>query len=105
MDHSQKVDVPLDHQVEIGRAAKYLVGELDCDSWYVACRRENLFVLHLNRQGVHKFALSFECSSPVDKAIYHDPKAWALRITPLHSQDSLTETRILELKAGLARLN
>jgi hypothetical protein len=105
MDLAHKIEVSLVHPVEVSRAANCLVHELECDSWFVACRREHLYVLHLNQGGEHKFAVSFECTSPVDKGIYHDPKAWSLRITPLHSEDSLSEARILQIKAGLAELN
>jgi hypothetical protein len=48
--------------------------------------------------------VSFECTPPVDKAIYHGSKAWELSIIPLHSEGSLQEDAVKEIKAGLAAL-
>ena len=108
MDHAHKIDVPLVHLVDVNHAVQFLLPKLDCDSWCVACHHdpthEHQFVFHLTKNGVDRFAVSFECTPPVDKAIYHGSKAWVLSIIPLHSEGSLREEVVKEIKAGLAAL-
>ena len=77
---------------------------LDCDEWFVACQHDHLLVIELRRQGRNEYAVRFECSSPVDKAIYHGSKAWAISILPLHEQGGLQPSKLEEIKAGLLNL-
>jgi hypothetical protein len=103
-ENSQTVEIRPSHRIEVGEAAKYLLAALDCDEWFVACRHDHLIVIQLSQQGRHKYAVRFECSSPVDKAIYHGSKAWSLSILPLHDVDDLPPGKMAEIKAGLAKL-
>jgi len=104
MDHAHKTDVQLVHLVDVNHAVQFLLPKLDCDSWYVVCHHEHQFVFHLTKKGADRFAVSFECTPPVDKAIYHGSKAWELSIIPLHGEGSLQEDAVEEIKAGLAVL-
>ncbi len=105
MEHTHKVDVPLTHQVDMGEAARYLVHKLGCDSWYVACHHDHFFVLHLSRSARDRYAARFECTSPVDKGIYHGGRAWSLAIVPLQPEEDLNPDMVKQIKAGLAELN
>ena len=67
MDHAHKVDVPLAHTVDVSEATKCLLHQLDCDDWYVACHHEHLFVFHLTQGAVDRYAVSYQCTSPVEK--------------------------------------
>ena len=40
MDHAHKFDVLLAHEVDVSKATKFLLHQLDCDHWYVACHHE-----------------------------------------------------------------
>lgn len=104
MERSQTVEIRPCHRIDVGEAAKYLLAALECDDWFVACRHDHLLVIQLSRHGCHKYAVRFECTSPVDKAIYHGSKAWSLSILPLHEQDELPAAKTDEIKAGLANL-
>lgn len=104
MEHAHKIDVPLAHRVEINEATKYLLHKLGCDSWYVACHHEHLFVLHLTKAGGDQYAARFECTSPIEKGVYHTSRAWSLSIIPLAGQENLSESAVDELRAALAAL-
>lgn len=104
MERTHQVEVRLPHRIDVGEAAKYLLSVLDCDDWYVACQREHLLVIQLSQQGKHKYAVRFECSSPVEKAIYHGSKAWSLSVTPLGDAGDLTAAQVAQLKTGLGKL-
>ena len=104
MDHEHKVDVRLSHHVDVSQAIDYLKGELGCDSWYVACHHEHLFVFRLTRDSADRFAVRVECTAPVEKGIYYGSKAWSLSLSPLHHESSLTEEKIQQIQAGLAGL-
>jgi hypothetical protein len=104
MDVSHKFDIRMAHHVDLGAALKFLGKHLGCDSWYVACHHEHVFVLRLSNSAIDKFAVRFECTAPVEKGIYHDSKAWSLSITSLHDQRSLTEKEIKQIETGLAEV-
>jgi hypothetical protein len=104
VENAQTVEIRPCHRIEVGEAAKYLLAALDCDEWFVACRHDHLIVIQLSSHGLHKYAVRFECTSPVDKAIYHGSKAWCLSILPLHDTDDLTAGKMTEIKDGLAKL-
>lgn len=104
MEHSQTVEIRPCHRIEVGEAAKYLLAALDCDEWFVACRHDHLLVIQLSQQGRHKYAVRFECTSPVDKAIYHGSKAWSISIVPLREKEDLPPSKLEAIRAGLANL-
>ena len=47
MDHAHKVNVPLADELDVSKATQFLLHELACDTWYVACHHEHLFVYRL----------------------------------------------------------
>jgi hypothetical protein len=104
MEHGHKVDFPLAHHVDVGEAISYLVHQLECDNWYVACHHEHLFVFRLTLGSADKYAVKLECTAPVEKGVYHGSKAWFLSISPLHNSANLTEDEVKRLEAGLAAL-
>lgn len=104
MDHAHKVDVLLAHEVDVGNATQILLHQLDCDRWYVACHRDHLFVYHLAKGAEDRYAVSFDCTPPVEKGIYHGSRAWSLAIIPLHNVGALPESKEHEIKSSLASL-
>ncbi len=104
MDHAHKVDVLLAHEVDVSNATKFLLPQLDCDHWYVACHHEALFVYHLRKGGEDRYAVSFQCTAPVEKGIYHGSRAWSLSIIPLHGVEALPEAKEQAIKDGLTAL-
>jgi hypothetical protein len=59
----------------VNKATTLLLHQLDCDHWYVACHHENLFVYHLTKGAEDRDAVSFQCTPPVEKGIYHGSRA------------------------------
>jgi hypothetical protein len=104
MDHAHKCDVLLAHEVDVSKAAKFLLHQLDCDDWYVACRHEHLYVYHLTKGTEDRYAVSFQCTPPGEQGVYHGSRAWSLSIIPLHVVEALPEAKENEIKAGLAEL-
>jgi len=104
MEHAHKIDLPLAHELDVSETTQFLLHELGCDSWYVVCHQEHLFVYRLAKGGVDRYAVSFQCTPPVEKAIYHGSKTWAFSIIPLHGVEDVPEAKVREIKAGLAGL-
>jgi hypothetical protein len=46
-----------------------------------------------------------ECTEPIEKAVYHDSKAWALSISPLHHESALSAEQVKQLELALAALH
>ncbi len=104
MDHAHKVEVQLVHPVDVSQATQYLLHHLGCDDWFVACQHEHQFVARLTTREVARYAVSFECTPPTEKGIYHGSKARLLSIIPLHTEDELREDEVRDIKTGLAGL-
>jgi hypothetical protein len=104
MDHSNRVDVPLVHHVDVSAAAQYLVHQLGCDSWHVACSHEHQLIVQLTKGGVPRYTICYECTPAVEKAIYHGSRAWAMSVIPLRAEDRLSGHAVAEIEAGLAGL-
>jgi hypothetical protein len=104
MDHAHKFDVLLSHELDVSKAARFLLHQLHCDHWYVACHHEHQLVCHLTKGAEDRYAVSFQCTPPVEKGIYHGSRAWSLSIIPLHGVEALPEAKENEIKAGLAEL-
>lgn len=101
----QRVTLSLAHHLDVSRATQYLLRQLDCDGWHVACRHDHQMVVQLTRGGVATYGVSYECSPAVEKAVYHGSRAWALTIIPLHGIDNLPAHKVTEIKAGLGELH
>ena len=71
MNQIHPTQISLFRRVDVSRAAQYLAHLLHCEQWYVACRGDHQLVVHLSHGGFDRYAISFDCTSPVDKAIYH----------------------------------
>ena len=104
MEHAHKVDVRLVHQVEVSKATQFLLHQLECDNWYVACHHEHLFVYHFTKLGVDRYAACFECTPPMEKGIYHGSKAWSLSLIPLRDAEIPGDKQLAQIRAGLAQL-
>jgi hypothetical protein len=104
MEQSHRVMMPLGHRVDTSELVQYLVQQLDCDSWYVASQREQLLVLHLTKDNVKRFAVSMECTAPVEKGIYHGGHASSLCILPLGEEPDLPAETVRAVRSGLADL-
>jgi len=104
MHSAHKIAVPLAHKLDVSKAAQLLLLQLDCDSWHVACHHDHQLVCRLAKGAVDRYVVDFQCTPAVDKAIYHGSKTWALSIIPLSGAQGLPETKVEEIKAGLARL-
>jgi hypothetical protein len=104
MDHGHRVDIRLVHQVDVNRASEYLVHQLGCDGWYVACQHEHRLVIQMTRGACVRYAACYECTPPVEKALYHGSRAWEMSIVPLHREDDLREEKVKTISEGLAEL-
>lgn len=104
MDHCHRVDVRLVHQVDVGEATQYLVHQLGCDGWHVACQQEHRLIVQLTSGTSVRFAVCYECTPPVEKAIYHGSRTWEMSIVPLHDQDNLRAEKVKGITAGLGEL-
>jgi len=105
MEEQHKVLLMSGHNVEMTAATRYLQQHLGCDDWYVACHHEHLFVVHLTKGGVKKYALCFEGTPPVEKGIYHGSLSSSISIVPLGSEHDLPKEVLAEMKAGLEQLS
>jgi hypothetical protein len=101
----RRVALPLPHHLDVNGATHYMVGQLDCDRWHVACRHDHQLVVQLTRGGRARYCVAYNCSPSVERGIYHGSRAWAMVITPLHGKDNLTAQREMEIKAGLHQLH
>ena len=97
--------LPLRHHLDVTLATEYLLHQLDCDAWHVACRHDHQLVVQLTRAGMARYCVTYDCSPAVEKAIYHGSRAWAMAITPLHGEDNLAAQKVAEIKAGLGELH
>jgi hypothetical protein len=104
MDQAHKFDVPLAHQVDVSEALHYLVKELGCDDWYVACHHDHLFVFRLKQGSQDCYAVRIECHEPVEKGVFHQAKAWSLSISMLPHELARPSLNVKQLERGLARL-
>jgi hypothetical protein len=104
MEQHHKVTVPMGHRVDVAEATRYLLHRLNCDSWYVACHREHLYVLHLTKGNTKRYAVCFECTAPVDKGICHRSLASSISILPLGAEHDLAGEVAQQLKTGLLGL-
>lgn len=97
--HCSRVEVHLEHHVEVLQATERLLVPLECDSWYVACRHDHQTVVRLTKDAVVRYVLCFQCSPDVEKAVYHGSRAWALSIIPIHPGDNLTTEQEAAIRA------
>ena len=104
MDHAHRVQVPLEHPLEVTEVLHHLQHELGCESWYVACHHDHLFVFRLTKESRDRYAVSIECTSPIDKGVYHGSKTRSLSISPLHDVPNLDAQQVKRLEAELAKL-
>lgn len=101
---SHRVEVPLLHHIDVSRATEYLLHHLGCSAWHVACHHDHQWIVQLTEKDHAKYTICYECSPAVEKGIYHGSRAWAMTITPLHAEADLSETKVAEIRAGLADL-
>lgn len=101
----ERVTLSLSHHLEVSQVTHFLLNQLNCDAWHVACRHDHQMVVQLTLGGLARYGISFDCSPAVEKAVYHGSRAWALTIIPLHGNDNLPAQRLTEIKAGLAALH
>lgn len=100
----QHLSLSLRHHLDVGLVTQHLMHKLGCDEWHVMCRHDHQMVIRLTQGGLAKYHVVYECSPPVEKAVCHGSRAWALTLTPTHGEDSLPAAKVAELKAGLAGL-
>jgi hypothetical protein len=92
------------HRVDVSKAADLLAHLLECDSWYVACHREHQFVAHLAKGGADEYAISFECTAPGDKGVYHGSSTSELAVVSLGAEVDLTSAKVEQIRSALAQL-
>ena len=93
----------LAHRVDTSKIAQFLVHLLDCDYWYVVCHSEHQLVLHLSREHTDRYAVSFDCTPPVDKAVYHGSMSSQFSIIALRDQSELPDAKLEEIRTALGR--
>ena len=101
----QRVILSLRHHLDVNLATRYLLHQLDCDGWHVACRHDHQLVAQLTRGGIARYCVAYDCSPAVEKAVCHGSRAWTMAITPLHGEDNLPAPKVAEIKAGLCELH
>lgn len=101
----ERVTLSLPHHLDVSRATQHLAQELGCDGWHVGCRHDHQVVVQLTSGGAPRYGVSYECSPPVEKAVFHGSRAWALTIIPLHGSDNLSADQVTALRTGLAALH
>jgi len=101
----ERVALSLPHHLDVSRATQFLAQELGCEGWHVGCRHDHQVVVQLTTGGVARYGISYDCSPPVEKAVYHGSRAWSLTIIPLHGHDNLGADKVAAIKAGLAELH
>jgi len=101
----ERVTLSLPHHLDVSRATQHLAQQLDCDGWHVGCRHDHQVVVQLTCGGIAQYGISYDCSPPVEKAVYHGSRAWSLTIIPLHGKDNLPADKIKAIKTGLAGLH
>ena len=103
--HHHRIEMLPGHLVDVPETSHWLLQELKCDDWFVACRNNHQCVVRLTRGGIPHYAVSFQCTPAVDKAIYHGSRAWSVSIIPLDNEADLDAETLHRVKAGLAGLN
>lgn len=101
----QRASLTLGHHVDVSHASHELARQLGCDGWHVVCQHEHQQVVQFTRDGSARYCVAFDCTPPVEKAVYHGSRAWALTIIPQHGEDNLPSTRVAEVKSALAGLH
>jgi hypothetical protein len=104
MNSRKLAEFSLAHRLDVSRIAEYLTHALDCESWYVVCHQERQFVIHLTQGGADRFAVSFECTPPADKGIYHGSLASEFCLIALGGEADVPADKINEIRSELARL-
>ncbi len=104
MEHLNRIELRLPHRVDVSEIASHLLGPLGCDAWVVVCHHEHLLVLHLSQGDRLRYAVQIECTTPLEKAIFHGSKACALSIIALSEGNTLSPEQIADLKARLSHL-
>lgn len=101
----ERVTISLAHHLDVARATQFLLRALDCDDWYATCRHDHQMIVLLTRRGEAQFGISYECSPGIQKAVFHDSRAWALTLIPMSSRNNLPPTKVKVIKSGLAELH
>ena len=104
MNARKSTEFSLAHRLDVSRVAEYLVHGLECESWYVVCHRERQFVIHLTQAGTDRYAVSFECTPPAEKGIYHGSMTSQLCVIALGDQADVPQAKIDEIRSMLAQL-
>ncbi len=104
MSDRKKAEFSLAHRLDVSRVAEYLVHVLGCENWYVVCHREHQFVVHLTQAGADRYAVSFECTPPADKGIYHGSLTSHVLLIALGEQAEVPVDKIDEIKSELTHL-
>jgi hypothetical protein len=102
--HHHRIELLPGHLVDVQQASHCLLQELRCDDWFVASRNEHQYVIRLLRRGLPHYAVSFQCTPCVDKAIYHGSRAWSVTIIPLQGEDDLLPETLKHVKTALTEL-
>lgn len=101
----ERVTFSLPHHLDVSLATQYLAQQLVCDGWHVGCRHDHQVVVQLTSGGIARYGISYDCSPPIEKAVYHGSRAWSLTIIPLHGRDNLPIDKVTAIKTGLAELH
>ena len=103
MNARQTVTFSLGHRLDVGKISEFLVHQLEGETWYVVCHREHQLVLHISRFGSDCYAVSFDCTPPADKGIYHGSLTSHFSIVPLREEPDLPPTKVDQIKAELTQ--
>ncbi len=92
------------HLVEVSRLTHYLLNQLGCDEWHLACRHEHQLVIRLSKGSEARYAVCYECRPEVEKAVFHDSQTWGVSLIPLHSEYNLSSEQAAVIKTALTNM-
>ena len=104
MNARKSAEFSLAHRLDLSRVAEHLAHVLECESWYVVCHREHQFVIHLTRAGTDRYAVSFECTPPAEKGIYHGSMTSQFCVIGLSDQSDVPQAKIDEIRSWLGQV-
>jgi len=105
MEPQHKVLLISGHRLDMTQAIRFLMHQLGCDDWYVACHHEHLYVVHLAQEGRKRYAICFEGLPPCEKGVYHGSVLCSIAAVPLGLEVDLPQEQLAELRTGLMELS
>ena len=105
MEQQHKALLSSGHRLDMTEAIRFLMHQLACDDWYVACHHEHLYVVHLVQEGLKRYAICFEGLPTCEKGVYHGSVVCSVSAVPLGLEHDLSHEKLAEIRSGLIDLS